>query len=107
MPKIELLVHLEPQGIQLAPEPGKIPPEALALSEIYNLSVMEPDTNGPNHRLTLSDSKHRWELGTWFLLLAWLKRRSLYTFLGGNLTTLYGSGGESFWQRNESFLSLA
>ena len=76
---ITILTQIHNQTLVLMTKLTKIPPEALALSGIYNLNMMEPNTNRLNHRFTLSDLKYWWKLGTWFLLLAWLKRRSLYT----------------------------
>ena len=55
---ITILTPIHNQALVLMTKLTKIPPEALALSEIYNLSMMEPNTNRLNHRFTLSDPKY-------------------------------------------------
>ena len=74
---ITILTQIHNQTLVLMTKLTKIPPEALALSEIYNLNMMEPNTNRLNHRFTLNDLKYWWKLRTWFLLLVWLKKGAL------------------------------
>ena len=55
---ITILIQIRKQTLLLVTKLTKIPPEALALSEIHNLNMMEPNANRLNRRFTLSDLKY-------------------------------------------------